>query len=183
MSDGCRRKLRNDRHYKNILLYVGGVRMIICENCYNIGKLEGVGYCGCGHGMMRKAEVKKRMAEVKPKKVTGSQPVEIKLPTQNIHESITVSVEEYKIKEGDWVGIHHTTGAKGFVMSAKSYGCKIWIMGDYKKYRFSEPLVYFDEKSVYPLQPESVDPNILIDLALQTKDEEWFKQLTRGMAK
>lgn len=165
--------------------------MAICEICYNTGKIEGVGYCGCGHGKARKAEVEQK---TKPRKVVVTKKEQTGEVNVTVYESEIEKqiIDSFELKEGDWVEFPLRTGnSQKPILSAKGYITTVWDRHycvqttNLTTFGYVNHKIDVSKAVVKKLETDvsSVDTNVLIDLALQTKDEEWFKQLTRGMAK
>jgi IDEAL domain len=143
-----------------------------CKKCNDTGRLSRGRYCDCREGAFVRA--KDKLEE------------EAKTLVKTIKQTPEVKPEKPKpklnVKVGDWVEHGSVIGVVGaiddiyirFIPVRYKDGTTCdyegsWIKGESKK---PLPIETFDEATPF-----------LIDLALMTKDEEWFYELTGGKKK
>jgi hypothetical protein len=74
------------------------------------------------------------------------------------------------MREGDWI-LDKDTGRLGNVIKVFSYGVTARFDGMTATRKY-------EEIELAPLDMQAEDVKEMLDLALQTKDEEWFRELT-----
>ena len=79
----------------------------------------------------------------------------------------------------DWVEIGNGK-MKGYVISVDNWENRACVQVTENYWNEHKGRLWVKFHNLTKLQQET-DPNILIDLALATRDKEWFTQLTRGM--
>ena len=88
-------------------------------------------------------------------------------------------------EKGEWVevGNNYITGnpkIKGYIVNIDWMLEKALVQAVWNNVGSTNYRSWVNFKHLIKVEQET-DPNILIDLALATRDKEWFTQLTRGM--
>ena len=86
---------------------------------------------------------------------------------------------------GEWVEVGNgyipgNPKIKGYIVNVDTFLEKALVQATWNSLGRNNHKGWIPFKHLTKMQQET-DPNIPIDLALATRDEEWFTQLTRGM--
>lgn len=169
--------------------------MAACERCNNTGKLSAEMYCNCVDGQMqkrldrskraaerKKAEEQKEVEAAKAKKAKQLELLEEEKPSK---KGITIHAP---CKLFDWIivtrGEH--TGVIGVVEKMDDKDRQAFVAAyKHEKGHKVTGKSWFDWSIVKALPPSKDEDDLLalVDLSLQTKDEDWFMELTARLPK
>lgn len=149
----------------------------MCNYCKGAGLFLG-DYCSCIFGSA------KRIEDINEKYTGKYRRGEAK--TQNNFPKTEIGTDNsLKIREGDWVICRDKIGyVKQIIEPVREARVKFVRDGDRKCINFVSTC-YFGELSLAPIEAYySLEQlNFLIDLSLETKDKEWFKELSERRGK
>lgn len=170
-----------------------------CEVCLGTGKHEGM-FCACSEGKLMKVrqqaeeraeqlaqEERSKMAQEERKRIIKVRKVESAPLTPKEDHPSTLNKP---FQKGDWVTLDGKNvhpkyrGVKAYIEEIGGNSALIQTVNARKNGVFEKhEWVYIESLVAAPIETVNGIENFLIDLALHTNDEQWFKELTNKKVK
>lgn len=141
-------------------------------------------YCKCIFGRQLKAQHENKVAQAK-KEIEETKKMEQATKTMNKKKiRHGIDTPPIVVKEGDWVKhgdvygiVGEMKGEKFLFMASHAFSKETGARMQVNRHAWADTYKYKPE----PLETFDNENQMLIDLALQTGDEEWFKSLTKAV--